>query len=366
MLSLFKAKSTPPAPPTLKTRVQQFWKWYAEVAPRFYQTIEDKQCPSLAPEVSAKVDEFLPGFSWVFGPGENHQGHSFTLTAEGNAHRQLITLYWLSLAPTLPGWTFYASRQPDSIKGKRIDIGEKTFNPEEFWLTPSINAESERIDITVWHPLFAVLPERDRWTILFLFLDEILGEYGTQQSIGKITMDSTRLAEAMPLEELLPFVKKTEAEAGWKKYPPGEAGTIYRMPEPHDRFLRGDIKIGSTTHIALINDYANAKGEFSDPLKGTGADYVFVKFDATLLPKGRESHARGEIEEALTEALKPTDSGRVLGGAFGSRYGYIDLLLYDGQNSLKLVESALRLKPLPAGTEIHFFAKEKRGHRIVL
>jgi hypothetical protein len=40
-----------------------------EVAPRFYATIENGQCSSLANETSAKVDQFLPGFQWVYGPG---------------------------------------------------------------------------------------------------------------------------------------------------------------------------------------------------------------------------------------------------------------------------------------------------------
>jgi len=366
MFSLFKKKPPLTETVTLKTRVELFWKWYAEAAPRFFQTIEAGKCPDLAAEVSAKVDELLPGFAWVFGPGENGQGHSFTLSGEGNLHRQLLTLYWFSQAPNLPGWTFYPSRQPGSIEGKRIKIGEQTFNPIEFWITPSINPKKEKVDIIVWHPLFSALKDKDKWTILFLFLDEVLGEYGTQQSIGEIKLGNEHLADAIPLSELLGFIKKTESEAGWKKYLPGQAGTIYKQPQPHDEFLRGDIMVGSTVHLVLINEYAKSKGEYKDPLEGTGANYVFITFDASILPKGGQSAARGEIEDTLEKALSAAQGGRVLGGALGVRYAYIDLLLFDGDTSLQIVRQVLKDKQLPPGTGIHFFAKEKRGHRIVL
>jgi len=221
MLSFFRQKGTVNQSLTLKKRVELFWTWYGGVAARFYETIEARKCPSLATEVTAKIDELFPGFAWVFGPGENGRGHSFTLSGEGVLHRQLITIYWLSRAPSLPGWTFYASRQPGSIVGKVIKIGERTFDPIEFWITPHLDLEGEKVDLTVWHPLFDILQERERWTILFLFLDEVLGEYGTQQSIGKISLDGQRLADAIPLQELLPFIEKPKARPAGRNIPLG-------------------------------------------------------------------------------------------------------------------------------------------------
>jgi hypothetical protein len=351
---------------TFKTRVQEFWTWYAAVAARFYQTIEASECSTLANEVSAKVDEIMPGFAWVFGRGENARGHSFTLSGEGNLHRQLLSIYWQAQAPRLPSWTFYAARQPGSIRGMRMDISGRTFDPLEFWITPLVDHDEEKIDVSVWHPLFDKIPERDRWSVLFLFLDEVLGEYGTQQWIGEIKLEAKRLADAFPLEELSDFLKRIQAEQSWKKLPPGESGTLYRCEEPHDRFLRGDIVTGTTMHPRLINEYLEAEGEMEDPLKGTGADYIFVAFDAKVLPVGNEAGARGEIEDALDQALRASGSGRLLGGAWGRENAYIDLLLFDGLRSLEVVERLMRESALPAGSSINFFAKEKRGHRIVI
>ncbi|PAW77861.1 MAG: hypothetical protein B9S32_09685 [Verrucomicrobia bacterium Tous-C9LFEB] len=366
MFSFFKRRAVPIQPLTLKTRVQNFWSWYEEVAPRFSQTIAAGQCPALAAEVSAKIDELLPGFAWVFGPGETDKSHSLTLSGEGNLHRQLVAIYWASQAPKITSWTFYPSRQPGTIEGCCINIGDRKFDPKEFWITPSINSENEVVDLIVWHPLLAIVPERDRYTVLFLFLDEILGEYGTQHWIGKIAFDGKQLADSIPISELLRFIEKVKTEKGWQKYPPGESWTGYSFERQHDDFLRGDIIAGSTSNIVLINEYLDAQGELENPLAGTGADYVFVAFDATILPKGSEVDSRSRIEDALENELKAAQCGRVLGGAFGTRFAYIDVMIFDGANSLAIIKKVLNDHRLPSGTTVHFFSKENRNSRIVL
>lgn len=363
MFSWLKPKA-PQAEFTFKARVEEFWQWFSASAERFYQTIEDKRCGDLTEEVSAAIDLLLPGISWVFGPGENG-GHSFTLTGEGNAHRQFLARQWLACAPPLPGWTFYSSRQPSDSTGWCINLGEHKFDANAFWLTPDVNTERERVDLTVWHPLFPELDNRTRWTVLFLFLDEVLGEIGTQTWIGQIEMNDTRLSEAIPLAELGGFIAKTENDTGWKKFPPGEAWTSYQCEEPEQRFARDDILVGTTCAWDLIGDYAEAEGELEDPLAGFGADYVYVQFPKTFLPVGREVDTRGEIEDALEEALAPR-SGLHLGGALGLDFAYIDLLIFDGSASLEIIRQVLQKHRLPKGTLIDFFAKEHRARRIVL
>jgi hypothetical protein len=365
MFSIFKKQEIRDTKPTFKRRVEQFWEWYGQAAPRFYKVIEESNCASLATEVSGKVDELGHGFAWVFGPGAK-DGHSFTLSGEGVLHKQLLTQYWLSRAPDLPGWTFYSERQRGSIAGIHIKLGDQDFKPVEFWITPEVNNETEKIDITAWHPLFDRLNENDRLRPLFLFLDEVLGEFGTEQWIGEIKLGDRRLAEAIPLSELSGLVTDLEKTKGWKKFPPGTAMALYRCKQPNTRFLRGDIVIGQTAQMKLINEYLRAEGKLKDPLAGTGADYVFVSFDVGFLPEGKQVDARGAIEDALDAALKAGHQGRILGGAMGTKSAYIDLLVYDGVASLEVVKQVVKERKLPKGTGIHFFAEEKRSQSLSL
>ncbi|EDY17231.1 hypothetical protein CfE428DRAFT_5249 [Chthoniobacter flavus Ellin428] len=368
MFSLFKRKA-PPAPTetTFKTRVARFWEWYASVADRYYRTIEEKRVEELAGEVRQHVNQVIPGLAWVFGPGANEQGHSLTVSAEGNPHYELLAAYWQKQAPKLPGWTFYGSRQPSQhLDTAQLKIGEHLFEGKAFWLTPTVDADHQRLNLTAWHPLFPKLDDRTRWMVLFLMLDEALGEIGTQNWIGRVEMNDQNLAGAMPLTELRTYLERVHAQHQWKKGGPGESVTLYRLNEERPGELRGDIFVGSTAVKALIGEFSAANGQLKDPLAGTGADYVYIAFDIGVLPKGNEANARGEIEDALMAVLGPAAGGQVLGGAMGRCHAYIDLLLFDGANSINLVLDVLRKRKMPAGTSLNYFAHEKRGHRLIL
>lgn len=367
MFSLFRRKpAVPAAEPTFKQRVTAFWSWYATVADRFYQTIEDKKCADLTDEIGAGIDKHLSHFAWVFGPGAGGSGHSLTLTAEGNSHRQFLTQYWQSCAPTLSGWTFYAARQPGKIDGMRLSMGKHDFNPLEFWLTPYVDKQEEKIDLTVWHPRFEAMPEKQRWTVLFLFLDEVLGEYGTQQWIGEIKLNNHQLAGSMPMTELLSFVQQQQTQLGWTSLPPGEATTGYSVKASERTFPRSDVFVGSSMHFTLVREFGGAAGNLPDPLAGTGADFIYVSIPAAHFPRGEEVAVRGAIEDALDATLRDARSGRLLGGAMGRENAYIDLLVFDGEASIAVVRKILRQQQVPSGTSVRYFAKENASRVITL
>lgn len=365
MFSFLKRKP-PSAPLSFNDRVRAFWKWYEEVAPRFYQTIEDKRCSDLSPETNSKVDELFPGFAWVYGPGENGVGHSFTLSGEGNIHKQLLALHWLSLAPTINGWTFYAARQPGAIKGQVIETNGIRFDPAEIWVTPEINRERQVVDLHIWHPSWDTIEQNQRSMVTFLFLDESLGEYGTDQWIGELKFSKDKLAKSFPLEELAGFIAQIARENEWKKYPPGRSYTGLKVKVENRTFPRSDVIYQTTAVTPLIREYLSKDGEMEDPLKAWGADYLYITIDLEYLPKGREVTARGEIEEALEAALKAGHSARMIGGATGRKFSYIDILIFDGARSVEIIKQKLRALGLPPGTMIEYFAREKRGHRIAL
>lgn len=351
---------------TFKSCTRNFWDWYAKNAERFNELIASKDSDRLPKLVNEKIEEFLPGFGWCFGPGANGSGHSFTLTGEGNPHKQLLARYWKSQAPALPGWTFHSAKQPSADCGAHsIHIGSHAFDPIELWLTPYVNRETEAIDLTVWHPLFASLEQKLIWTVIYLYLDEALGEMETQNWIGEIKVGDQRLAAAMPLRELPAFVKATQEETGWNKGEPGAVWTAYRGTNPEPGRLRRDIIAGSTLMFPLIRELEDGRLD-PDPFDGHGAQYMYVAFDQSFLPESKPSAARGEFENALDAAMKADAAGMCLGGATGTKHGYIDLMLVDGANSVNIVRRILREKGFPKGTTIEHFAKSRQTERSLL
>ena len=160
--------------------------------------------------------------------------------------RQILARHWLSRAPRLEGWTFYASRQPGSIARSRLGIGDIEFAASEIWLTPSVDHDQERIDLTVWHPAWETLDDRAKFKVTFLFLDEALGEYGTGWWIGRIHFGKNKLAASIPLTELPDHVHCISDTEGWKKYPPGECITLLRFKDVQETFPRSDTLTQAT------------------------------------------------------------------------------------------------------------------------
>lgn len=354
---------------TLKERVAWFWDWFSTSADRFYATIEDKKCAELQPETSEAVDRWLPGMAWVYGPGENKTGHSLTLSGEGVLAKQFVAEYWLSQAPKLDGWTFYASRQPsDSFNGITLHLekDDETFKPIEFWIVPYVDKDAEKIDISVWHPSIKRLPERARFMALFLMLDELLGEHGTQNWIGEIKFSEDQLKKAIPIAELRELIAETQQGHGWKKYRPTDTYSSYHLKEQDGDWLRGDTVAGSSRFFRLLGSYFDAEGPCEHPLPDLGVDLVFIAIPAAHFPKGEEVTARGEIEDDLIAALEAEASGISLGGATGHKNCYIDLALYDGDRSLEIVRSVLRKHCLPKLTKIHFFTTDRAKEVIAM
>ncbi|WP_309386649.1 hypothetical protein [Cerasicoccus frondis] len=354
----FSRKTKAPIIIPFNQRVAAFWTWFAEQSARFYETLESGKCPDLTDEVSAKCEDIIPGLAWVFGAdSEAKGGHSFTLSPEGNSHKRLLTEFWLSQAPELPGWTFYASRQPshDFNEGIKLEINGQSIKAGEIWVTLHAQRDSQVINLSAWHPAFSELPENAAYQIIFIMLDEALGEDAVENHIGDIHIRNDKLAKSVPIHELRQEVESIRAS--WQAPEQFGAYSIYRLPEPDDSFIRSDTLVGNTRHRRLINDFLGERGQIPEnPFEGMGAEFVFVSFPSSHLPRGEESSRRGEIEEAIEKALKPELRGECIGGATGARLSYIDLLLYDpGEETKDKLREALAAFGLTGEAKLHPF-----------
>lgn len=347
-------------PLTFKARVEKFWTWFAREAQNYRQVLNAERPHELVDETSLHVDALSPGLAWEYGPGAHASEHSLTVSGEGNPHLQLLTQFWLCRAPELRNWTFHAARQPLAGQSTVLKFGGTSFDSREVWVTPTVNKERENFDLAVWHPRLHELNDNQSAAMLFLYLDNILGEYGTSQWIGNFGFSDTALKEAIPLNELSTFITSNASREGWKLRVPGEQGTVYRLPGPHQRFPRGDVVVGATMFPRLLEDYLASEGELDDPLADSGADYVYLAIEKSHFPRGEEASKRGVYEDAIDARLRARGSGRLLGGSFGTDSAYIDLLIFDGSRSLEIIETAMRETGAPRGTELHYFAAEKR------
>jgi len=334
--------------PTYKHRVADFWEWYSTKAERFHSVISEGKSETLLNEMVQEMDERLPGMAWGFGPGEEN-GHSLTLTGEGYLPKQLLADYWLENRKEIPGWVFHGHKiasSRESLSGMEIGLSDGNQKIDACGIVvatvPSI--EEEKFNITCWHPEFQSLPDKDRMQIVFLFLDEALGEFGVEQWIGTIDIEPPSSdAKTTALIDLPSFLEHARNYHGWEILNPLETYSVYGLPEQDMRKKRGDTVAGNTQIMSVLSEFLERGRSLKDDcLRKLGAEIAYLRFPSTNLVEGQEADTRGEIEDAISQALQRQQSGRALGGAVGIEQTYIDLLLVDGEVSRQIVMDTAR------------------------
>jgi hypothetical protein len=344
--------------PTYKERVADFWQWFSSQAGRFHHVISDGKSESLFNEMAREMDERLPGMAWCFGPGDEageeprgESTHSLTLTGEGFLPKQLLADYWLAERKEIPGWLFHGHKKAssrESLMGMEIGLNQDNRKVDASGIIVATvpNADEKKFDITCWHPEFESLPEKDRLQIVFLFLDEALGEFGVEQWIGVIDVEPPETdAKTTSLIGLPSFLEHARKYHSWDVLNPLETYSVYSLPTQDRRKRRGDTIAGNTQIMSVLSEFLErGKSLKDDSLRKLGAEIAYLRFPSSNLVEGQEADTRGEIEDAMNQALRRERSGRALGGAIGTEQTYVDLLLLDGEVSRQIVlETARRL-----------------------
>lgn len=331
---------------TFKQRVQAFWNWFPGNGERIRALIDSQKHNELTSMVSKFMEETLPHMAWCFGPGERG-GHSFTLSGEGIVVKQLLAENWLSQAVEVPGWTFHGSRQPTppaELKGMAISF-EKGVNidVEHFLVKPQVDEKEERVNLVAWHPAFTKVPQDHRLQILYILLDEALGEFGVETWLGQIELEPFNAeGKTFSLDKLPEHLEQVKQYYHWEKLSPLRSYSFYEFSGNYAG-PRGDTVMGTTCIQTVIGEFLSNQGKLEEnPVEGTGAELAYLAIDGSIFPDGQQVDVRSNIEDALNDELQKEGSGRTLGGAFGSRNAYIDLLLLDGDRSRQLVADALK------------------------
>ncbi|WP_435896166.1 hypothetical protein [Oceaniferula spumae] len=350
-------------PMSFRDRSRAFWRWFSENADTFYQAIENGDFDPHVETVTQRMEQLLPGAAWCFGPGENGVGHSFTLSPEGSPYMALLMTHLVKQAPDLEGWTFYDSRQASpNFDGMKMNIADETISAQEIWVTPSVDADRETIDLVCWAPVFEKLPERDRGQIIFLWLDEAIGEFQVGNRLGYIDINTSGLQNAIPLSELPDYIKEMETKHGWERKTPGEYYTGYNFREPKEfdpEHVRSDIFTGTSLLYELSSDFSRDRGQMEHPLPKLGVDFIFIKIPVELFAPGQQVDERGEIEDALETVLDEQDSGIVLGGAAGHQAMYVELAILDAEHALSAIRKVLEESEFGKAAQVYYFDKER-------
>jgi hypothetical protein len=215
--------------------IRRFWSWWrAKGAREAAAAIRDGEPERMFSRMARHLTAIHPGLIWEFAPGTESE-HVLVVTSEGDPVLRAITSRWRLAAPPASAlWAYSSFRLPAADPAASvITLGRAQIDVTS--ATVSAEISGAHVDLTIYHPRFADLPEDQHVLTAFLLLDTVLGEAAVDTWVGTVSArvprsqcepsqtdpsavdegspDATGVRpDRVPLIELPALVKELEAE----------------------------------------------------------------------------------------------------------------------------------------------------------
>lgn len=300
-----------------------------------------------------------------FEVGFNGVKHELILTPEGNRMKLFELVYFRSHAPAsvLRHWEITLGRRGTS--GNELHAGGVRIGGEDVqaWLEP----DDDAFKLSVFCARLADLKAKEEgraWWMLTTLTDQLLGEIPHMRWINDFELlDAPRAVPDFLLSDLpdklrelgkdLAFDAETLLENSYVGYT--------REPDPDpDADWRLDVIAGSTACPPLINGYMSADDETMDALHSDGVTAGFIAFSLDGFTGENRTQRIFAFREALEAKLEKAcgpDVVKMVGGATGVHFGYVDFIAWDLKPVLLETRAFLEASDVPAAS-FHVFRRE--------
>lgn len=334
MFNFFKRKQQEQS---FKENVKKFWQEFEVKEKEIKAAVHHKEQDTVSAHITHLISILKLRLSWSIAPqSKEEKKFVLTLSPEGNKHLYLLAHFWKSLAPHHKDWLFYATKKENPGFGNMILNIEGTEFPfaEATYIVNEVEG-AKKLDVVIYHPLFHTMGETHIDNIKFMILDELLGEIVVETMIGQITISLTPNKRSLNYQKFYQLVEKKIHEGSVKKEDLLLHNWYGYTSEPKNSGpLRSDIYVGST----LIPDLLKVT---QDPLKNTGASYVYLAFNNQNIAKNNLVHERSRIADRVEEVLKEKQLGYLVGEATGIHDSYLDFVVVDVIEGIKAIEENL-------------------------
>lgn len=332
----------------LSRRVEEFWDWFVEN--------EEKLSDMMRPKFKEEADAFTKfvdeGTGLLSGNTHFNVGgdHEFTFSVEGWPDLFILYPYIISRMPeSLKGkWKFFPFNQGVNGSSLAFRMGDTDIDMAKIKVNATYLEESNDFNIRYYDENLCALPKEKSDNIFHIILELTLGEGVSFKYIHEIERVSGIEDGMIALSELKRHIEETLKSHNQKFFEnPKDIYTTYQLTPKESDELRSDVIIGSTCLYSLLADYYNDSTELFDHANSFGAQALFLVF-----PNGTDSDGhhildfRHDLEDRITdELLEPEHLGLITGGATGTTYSYIDLLVYDLSAFIRKIRPLLEEYP---------------------
>jgi hypothetical protein len=348
-------------------RIDDWWAQFEAKTQALGDLFKGKKKWDLPGWMNDTLQAVDPHLMWEFGPAVRTKGHRLVITPETRTHLRPIIRTILDRAPDLPGWEFYSYRLAEDVEQAQAAVEGRTGGSLDGLAVELQIGDGNRIDLLFRSPATRNEDDRDALNVAFVATESLLGERALDRWVGSIEVGKPARGKgrAIPPARLKdtfdalvesirdglpgrPFVERGGGDEQWS--------LIQREPEPADDYCgTSDLMVATTRDVELWKAAHGPTSFYSERFSRCKEKFAYVKVDGRHFRRGKETDDRGEIEEALDEALGRDGLGIHVGGGTGLGYSYIDLALTNLEKGVERVRKVLRKLEVPERSWILFF-----------
>lgn len=317
-----------------RERVETFWEEFEDREAQLRELMDQEKL-----EEAVELTNNLMAYAFhdaYFELGKNEDRYELVLTAEGQRHRLFLLNYWWDHAPEalMERWDFHVGRlRCTNLEQWKLQMFGLEVSADEIRIWPELS--ENQMDVIMYSPVLAQyldgegeegkISEDTAYSVAEILLDQALGEKVAINTVSGLELLTEPMdGESMSISELYDFAKKNCSD--WDA-DPCDGYMSYRAVPLENWRLREDVIAGSSCVNRLVNEYyADEREIFNESLED-GAIFGFLFFNQDSSDPFEIVNTRARIEEALEERAE--DFCRIIGGATGSYYNYIDVVVYD-------------------------------------
>ena len=350
-----------------RERTQKVWTAFEGEEAEIRAMMDADKTHERGEEIVDRIERILQlAFEDVsFEVGFNGVKHELILTPEGNRMKLFELVYFRSHAPAsvLRHWEITLGRRGRS--GNELHAGGVRIGGEDVqaWLEP----DDDAFKLSVFCARLADLKAKEEgraWWMLTTLTDQLLGEIPHMRWINDFELlDAPRAVPGFLLSDLPDKLRELGKDLALDAETLLENSYVgyTREPDPDpDADWRLDVIAGSTACPPLINGYMSADDETMDALHADGVTAGFIAFSLAGFTGENRTQGifafRDALEAQLEKACGP-DVVRMVGGATGVHFGYVDFMAWDLQPVLFEARAFLEASDVPAAS-FHVFRRE--------
>lgn len=350
-----------------RERTQKVWTAFEGEEAEIRAMMDADKTHERGEEIVDRIERILRlAFEDVsFEVGFNGVKHELILTPEGNRMKLFELVYFRSHAPAsvLRHWEITLGRRGTS--GNELHAGGVRIGGEDVqaWLEP----DDDAFKLSVFCARLADLKAKEEgraWWMLTTLTDQLLGEIPHMRWINDFELlDAPRAVPGFLLSDLPDKLRELGKDLALDAETLLENSYVgyTREPDPApDADWRLDVIAGSTACPPLINGYMSADDETMDALHSDGVTAGFIAFSLDGFTGENRTQRIFAFREALEAKLEKAcgpDVVRMVGGATGVHFGYVDFMVWDLQPVLFEARAFLEASDVPAAS-FHVFRRE--------